>query len=393
MKKNILIVANDFPYPPNHGGRVDIYEKICSLKSLGFNITLIATVKTIPYKEDIKHMEIICEHIFLINRTSSFLSLFSRLPYQVTTRANNKNLKRIKTLITNINFIYIILEGHYVYGLLAKLLKTNVDKKIFMRVHNNEEKYFRELSYAENSFVKSMFYKLESLKFKFFEKKIFSEDKISKLLHISYEEFQLYNHKYPHLENIFLPASVNINDMKEYTLKESPYVLFIGSMFMANNIEGLKWFLENIHIKLIKRFDNYKFIIAGNTKGINKKKTLGFLKLYTHIEFHDSPKTLDYLYNKSMIFINPMLSGAGVKLKTINAIKEALPVISTIVGNEGTGLQNNKNIMVSNNTDSYLKYISILIKDENKRKFLVANAQKFLKNNYNLTKNLQDIIK
>src|SRR5690242_3218534 len=38
--KKILIVASDFPYPPNHGARLDIWGRILALKQLGFAIDL-----------------------------------------------------------------------------------------------------------------------------------------------------------------------------------------------------------------------------------------------------------------------------------------------------------------------------------------------------------------
>lgn len=104
---------------------------------------------------------------------------------------------------------------------------------------------------------------------------------------------------------------------------------------------------------------------------------------YTNIDIFDTPDDLDEIYKLGSIFANPMLHGAGVKLKTINAIVNGLPVVSTTIGNQGTGLKNGKHIYVSDDIYQYANMIRILIENKEKRLELIKNGQEFIKVHYN----------
>ncbi|KYK82417.1 hypothetical protein SA3033_10320, partial [Aggregatibacter actinomycetemcomitans serotype d str. SA3033] len=194
--------------------------------------------------------------------------------------------------------------------------------------------------------------------------------------------------------NLFLPASINIDDIVLYSIKEKKKVLFVGSLFMPNNIEGLFWYLDEVHSNVLNKFPDYKFIIAGNTKDINVMSLKKKLNEYTSIDFHESPSDLELskLYYDCSLFINPMLSGAGVKLKTINAIKNGLPVVSTSTGNEGTGLLSSESILISDDPYSFSNNILNLLTNEHERALLTNNAQKFILDKYDLNKNLKKIL-
>ena len=47
----ILVVCPDFVYPTNHGGRVDIWNRIKALNKLGVCVDIVCTVKNQPLDE------------------------------------------------------------------------------------------------------------------------------------------------------------------------------------------------------------------------------------------------------------------------------------------------------------------------------------------------------
>ncbi|KIM02624.1 MAG: hypothetical protein KN64_14640 [Sulfurovum sp. AS07-7] len=393
MSKKILIIASDFPYPPNHGGRVDVFERIKVLKSLDYQVSLVSTIKTQPNKDEMSYMENFIEDNLLIKRRQSIFDLFSCKPYQVTSRNNHKDIKVVLKNIRNETFDACIVEGHYGLDLFESINRScNINKK-YLRVHNDERKYFKELAKSTNNILKKIFYYLESIKFSYYEKNFFKKNIIKACLHVSDDEYKIYKNNYQFINHIFLPASVDVNDFKKYTKKNNKTVLFIGSLFMPNNIEGLMWYLKNIHNNLCKIFQDYNLVIAGNSKGFDVQSFIETLNKFTNIIFYDSPENLDDLYLESCVFINPMLSGAGVKLKTINAVKYGLPIVSTEIGNEGTGLIHKSHLLVAKNDNDFLQHMIHLLEDESLRNSLVLNAQRFLLENYNQTKNLWGLIR
>lgn len=390
--KKVLIISSDYPYPANHGGRVDVFEKICSLKKMGYKVYLLSTVKYTPDAKDVEFMNSMLEMNILLDRNKSLLSLFSLLPYQISSRKNNFQLSRAVETFKNIKFDYCIVEGHYCLEVFNRLKRDIIFNKKFLRFHNDEIKYFRELSQSSNNLLKKLFFRIESFKFLLFERLFIEQFGFNKFLHISIDECKKYEILYPN-KNTFLPASLNVDKIIPYKEKINNNVLFLGSLFMPNNIESLIWYLENIHDKLCNKYDDYLLMIAGNTRGMDLLKFKKYLSKFQRIDFIDTPKTTNFLYNESTIFINPMLSGAGVKLKTINAIQNGLPIVSTSIGNEGTGFINGKDILIADTPDDYYQYICLLLEDKVKRAELVKNAQKFIKECYDQEKNLLEIFK
>lgn len=393
MSKKILVIASDFPYPPNHGGRVDVFEKLKVLKDLKFEIYLISTVKDRPSNDELTYMDKLVAKNFIIYRKQFILALFSLNPYQVTSRSNKYQLDNVIKNIKNINFDACLIEGHYCLEIFHEIRDNCTIDKSYLRVHNDEKKYFSELAKSTKNIFKKMFYYLESFKFAFFEKKYFKKNILDACLHISSDECKKYKNHFQNINHIFLPASVDIKQFITYKRNDNRTVLFIGSLFMSNNIEGLMWYLRNVHSKLCQLYSDYKLIIAGNTKGIDIDSFIETINKFKNIDFYDSPDNLDKLYEQSVIFINPMLSGAGVKLKTINAVKYGLPIVSTKIGNEGTGLIYKRDILVAQDAQEFFGNIVLLLDNEEARKNIVFNSQLYIKDTYDLKENLKGILK
>lgn len=371
--KCILIISSDFVYPPNHGGRVDVWNKILCLNSLGFNIDLITTIKRKPKKEDIDIVKSKVNKLMLIHRKNNIKDIFSLRPLQIKSR------NQLKYVNINRKYDYLLIEGTYGISILEN--KTLKAKKIILRMHNDEEIYFRQLFDSEKIWWKKIYYLSEAYKFKFIDKKIIN--KISNIMFISYEELNKYKHKYPKINAYFLPSAVNLN-FKNIS-NDSKNVVFIGSLFMINNKEAINFYIKKIH-PLLLDIKGYTFTIAGNSKGEGVEWIRKLSFKYKNINIIDSPETLDDIYENASVFVNPMLHGAGVKLKTINAIVNGLPVVSTTIGNQGTGLKHGNHIYVTDNIKEYAEYIKILLNDRVMRETMVRNSQEYINLYYNQEK-------
>lgn len=396
MKENILIISPEYPYPANHGGRAGVLARIEALYTLGYNVVLASFFNQAPKENEIKYLKQYCTDIFLLPRQKSLYRLFSLDPYQVRSRGIESEIEPLFNL--NIFFSHVFIEGHYVASFFISISKRLTYEKSYLRVHNNETLYFRMLAKSENNFIRKVLYLSESIKFLHYEKKIMRPNSFSSLLHVSCDERKAYQEKYPEIQNIFFPANVDLNRLVkdcDKSLKEernAKNVLFIGSLFMPNNISALKWYLEEVHPIVTKEIPKYTFLVAGNMRDENEKLE-NYLRSFHNVEFHRSPDTLDFLYRNSLVFVNPMLEGAGVKMKTLHAILNAVPVVSTKIGAEGIGLTNKKDILITNHNESFANSVTSLLNSYSERKRICRNAQDFILNNYNAELNLKKILR
>ncbi len=380
MDSRILVVAPDFPYPPNHGGRVDVWKRILTLKKIGYKIDILVTIKEPPSREDIDIVKDNIDNLIIVSRHKMTKGLFSLRPHQVENRSAFKSAK-----LSN-SYDYVLLEGSPCEAVLRNpYLKA---KHVILRVHNDEALYFKKLGDSTKNKIKALYYYLESFKFKIGDKKLYN--KIKHFLFISRDEYNKFYKEQPQKHAIFLPPVVALSTYSKPRIREGKKVLFVGSLFMPNNRDGLEWYIKNIHHNL-RKIDGYKFVVAGNSKDT----PLDWLTngpYSDEIEIHDSPPNLDDIYESAALFINPMRFGAGMKIKTIEALCHALPVVSTTIGLEGTGLEDNKHLYQADNPELFAKRVAEILENPEKGKELVSNAIHYIKKEFDAPKKLEKFL-
>ncbi|GAB3813234.1 hypothetical protein GCM10028895_05060 [Pontibacter rugosus] len=366
--KSILVVSPSFPYPSDYGGGVDIWRRIKSLVKLGYKVDLLATVKSQPVKEDIEYVKGILNDVLFVERENKAVYLLSKTPLQVKSRA------KLRDISLSNAYDITILEGDYVGMILEN--KSLHTKHILLRNHNDESKYFKKLAFSSGINLDSLYYISEFLKFKYYVNS-YLFNKIKNILFISSEEYaEFVQRKLAGFNVVHLPTPINISDYKSRDLTGGK-IVFVGSLFMVNNQEAILWYLNNVHSSLL-RIPDYQLIIAGSTKGHDISSFLGKIKDYPSVHIEIDVPDLELIYNQASIFINPMRSGAGVKIKSINAIIEGIPLISTSVGVEGIGLIHGQNYINANTPYEFILSVETLLKAPAERVRLAENAQKFL---------------
>lgn len=375
----ILVVSPDFPFPPNHGGRVDIWARLKIFVQMGYIVDLAVTTKVEPSKDDIDQVKRLVRNLWIVKRKFYPWNLLSGRPFQCASRAS-----LMKIELTD-SYDVVWLEGEYVEPILRNpQLKA---KRIFLRLHNDEHGYFKQLSMSTSNVVKKFFYLTEAIRIKRVTKRLFELS--DKLLYISIDEMSLLARNNQGNKAIFLPAPLSKERFDTPRLGEK--VIFVGSLFMPNNRDAIMWFLKEVHPLIT--FPDYHLMICGNSRG----ESLGWLykmtNHYKNVTIYDTPADLEPLYSQSRIFVNPMRFGGGVKLKTLEAIQNGLAVVSTSKGAEGTGLIPGEHYLLADQAEEFARLIEQLLRDRKLQQHLVNQAQIFLINNYDHRKILEKILK
>jgi glycosyltransferase involved in cell wall biosynthesis len=172
------------------------------------------------------------------------------------------------------------------------------------------------------------------------EKKIFNHsEKDSALL-------QKYYSIKSQVTTIFIEKSV-IDATPE---KVGDYFVFFANWARPDNSIGLEWFLRNVHPHLkIKR--KFKIIGSGLSASI-----LDMIKITDNIEYLGFINNPYQIISDSIGLISPLFTGAGIKVKVIEALACGTMVIGTGVSFEGV-------------SDKYSRY---LIHAESKEEFISA---------------------
>lgn len=172
---------------------------------------------------------------------------------------------------------------------------------------------------------------LEKLKLQYIEKKLFKMADVC-FTPSKYEE-QIIKKRLKIKDVVTLPLYI-YSDIN-FTPREKPAkkdMVFIGSFDHNPNVDGLKWFLEDIFNRVKAEHPDTVLHIVGKNPPVALKEYHS-----TSVVFHDylSDQELSQLLTKVYMMIVPLRYGAGVKGKVLDALSRGLPLVSTSCGLEG----------------------------------------------------------
>lgn len=316
----MLIIAHDFPYPPNCGGRIDMLNRLRALHSRNVKIFLVTWLDREPTEIEYSEVKKYVYNIKVFRRTKLPLRLLiSKYPSYVIDRMIDK--KDENGLIASVNKFepdVIFLDG--IAGSLCAINMLKHLNKIALfiyRSHNIEHKYAEGLYKAETQKVRKFARYLNINKVYDLEKKI--REKSDMIFEISAEDKIFWGTS----EKVFVQNP--IIESKYVSLREQDIdILFVGGLCRANNIYGLKWFIDNA-AKFLKK---YRIVFAGANPS---EAFIQYCKI-NQVEIFADPKDIKAVLARGKVLINPIFHGSGINIKILEMLSTGKPIVSTTKG-------------------------------------------------------------
>ena len=108
-------------------------------------------------------------------------------------------------------------------------------------------------------------------------------------------------------------------------------LLFTGSLAYYPNVDGLHFFMREVFPQICAAVPTVRFLIAGR----EPPPAITAYAAHPNVEVvADVPDMRDY-YAKATVVVVPLRVGGGTRLKILEAMAMAKPVVSTAVGAEG----------------------------------------------------------
>lgn len=352
-------VSLDNPFEPNYGGTWDIFYRLqWFLKH--------EMIHKIYYFHKNSNSDILENNLptFSIPRKMSYFQWFSKIPFTVNTRKSDIIWKE---LMKDENPIW--LEGIHTSYFLPKIKKIQPKRKVYLRVHNHEAMYYQELGKLSHSVIKRIYFGVETFKLNLWEKEIWSL--ADKLFCISEEETQFI--KRFNKNTFFLPSFIPIQKSKPFEMPQEPFrLIFHGNFEIEVNQKSLFWLLD-----FIKHYPEFQLAIYGNQAQKFKNTFLMIL---------DNTQPLEEQLSDHDVFVLPVFQKSGVKIKYLESLRMAKPVLSTPDANYGSGIKPSLSFLNFEELYQILKNLSSY------KNFLLNQYNNFLKI-YNNEKNFETLMK
>lgn len=113
-------------------------------------------------------------------------------------------------------------------------------------------------------------------------------------------------------------------------LRESHSMLFVGSSRHEPNRVAVEWFITHVFPIVVSSCPDVRLYLAG----FDSEKQMNFtgnpnIRMLGYVE------NVKPLFTSCSVFVCPILSGSGVRVKLLEAFASGIPVVSTRVGAEG----------------------------------------------------------
>ncbi len=392
MGLKILILTPRIPYPLKDGGAIAMnqtlecyIEQDCEVSLFALNTSRHwVDESTLPvFYNKLKKIETVFVKTD-INPLSAFFNLFTDKSYNVERFVNKQVEQKLIGLLQSETYDIIQFESIYTSPYLKTARKYS-NAKCVCRVHNIEHVIWQRLSENETSIFKKGYLKLLTNRLRNYELDILKQFDL--LLPISKRETE-----------IFIQQNINHCHYLSFGVKKAEEELpkvqteinscyHIGSMDWMPNIEGVQWFLDDVWPGISKALPHITFYLAGKNMPLSLVS-----KESEHIKIVGEVESFIQFSLEKNIMVVPLLSGAGVRIKVLEAMSLGKTIITTSIGAEGIGALSMKQIIICNTVEEFINSFKFCFEHPDEAKAIGIAAKKYIEEHFQREKIYAELV-
>jgi hypothetical protein len=279
----------------------DLFYKLPALQQQGVKIHLHCFTKN---RKEQPELNKYCEEVFYYQRNTGRKGLSTRLPYIVASRISTELAQRLlqdnhPILMEGIHCTHITNDERF------------ANRKMFVRLHNVENEYYRQLYKFSHKIKNEIYYWRESGLLYRYERILTNQ--VTTYWAVAKSDIEYYHKEFNCSHIDYLPLFIpewQVNALEGI----GSYCLYHGNLEVEENEFAVIWLIKKVFKQL-----EIPLIIAG--KSPSKKITL-LAKEYNHISVIANPdvKQMEDIIRKAHINVLPSFNNTGIKIKLLNAL-------------------------------------------------------------------------
>jgi glycosyltransferase involved in cell wall biosynthesis len=388
----ILQLCQKPPVPAVDGGCIGMNAATQGLLRAGHQVKVlaIATPKHPFEKEKISENYIRqtqFETVFVninLNPFKAAYAMLMRKSYHVQRFISDNFDRKLIQILQETPFDIVQLESIFVAPYISTIRRYS-KAKIVLRVPNVEHRIWGRFLLQQKNILKKMILNRMVTDLKNYELSVFEQ--IDAFLPVSEPDYFFFHEQFPTLPGMVISVGIDMDKYKaieEVLPLPNPTLFYIGSMNWKPNLEGLDWFIQDVFPKIVQKFPDIVFTIAG--RGMPKK----WMKMNTsNLKIVGEVADANKFINSHQIMIVPLLSGSGIRIKILEGMALKKTIITTPIGAEGLNVENGLNIFIANTPQEFVNAIESCVSCPDRYKHIGENAREYIQLHHdekNLTK-------
>ena len=157
-----------------------------------------------------------------------------------------------------------------------------------------------------------------------------------------------------------------------------PVAVFVGKMDYRPNVDGIRWFADEVLPLVRERVPSFELTIVG------RDPTRAVRSLNDRAGVHVTGRvasTTPFLHEASLAVV-PLRAGSGTRLKVLEAMAAGTPVISTPLGAEGLDVEAGRHLVVADGAIAFATAVVDLLADPARRLRLASEGRRLVEDRY-----------
>lgn len=373
----ILFLSAWFPYPPNNGSKLRIYNLLGGLAQY-HEITLIS-LSDEPQGEPAPELKKLCQQIHVIqsrpyNPSSirALSGLFSPKPRVLVAQYDSSVSDLIRDEIGKGHYDLVVASQWYMAAYLDNLPGVPA---VFEEA---EIGIFEDKAAQASSSLKQLRHKLTNYKMQRYFRHLLA--RFGACTVASEAERNLLQRMAPEYSGIeVIPNCVRVADYAEIQVAPEPNTLiFTGSFRYFANYEAMLWFLQEVYPLVKAQIPAVRLAITGDHAGKPLPQADGVVLK----GFVDDIRPF---IAASWLSVVPILAGGGTRLKILEAMALRTPVIATSKGAEGLAAKDGVHLLIADTPQAFAEATIRLLNDPQLRRKLADQGYELVRTKYDWT--------
>jgi len=267
-----------------------------------------------------------------IDPAGFFFSLVQKTPYQIKRFYDKKMANHLAGIAKN--YDYVFLESAFLLPYLDVLQSA---KNCFVRTHNAEFKLWATRAHGTVLPFRRLI--LSRLTKQMLSYEVKNLSRANGLIHISSDDEKTFKELIPTTKHICIPVGLDVSFLQKPTdiSIEQLRFGFLGASNWSPNMQAVEQLTEEIFPTILKKYPTSKLFLAGHGWENYEFDDEGIVNLGT-------VATTNEFFNQISIFLAPLQSGSGLKIKMVEALTHGKPIIGSKIAFEGLEFLSQKHL-------------------------------------------------
>lgn len=373
-RPEVLVLAPRFPLPLTSGTQIREYHLIEALAER-FDVTLVSLVQDGEGCEHVTDLETLADVHTVAHSRSKLETLLrfglSRKPYRICKFTTSAFRRQVRNQLDDSSFDLVWAN----FLNTAAAVPADISCPVVLDEHNSDVRYWE--SFLNGSLPERAIARLNIRRLRRLRRTL--ADRIDGVASVS-EADAADARKWAGEPVWTVPNGVDTEKFAPTTsaADTDKRVVFVGSLDVRMNEEAVEWFVESAWPAIRTHHPDATFAVVGRnpTDRVHESTDAPGVELVGEV-----PAVVPY-YDSAAVTVAPFQFGGGTKLKLLEALAMARPMVTTPVGATGIPLLDGEHAWVRERDESFADAVVELLNAPDTRAALGERARSFIQQEF-----------